>query len=95
MLEKVMAYPFYVETSVLLYNRYYADEAPATIDAVLDYSENYEASEVTAKVENMFEWNVADVIENYMFLGGYTILAEMTEMTRVRYPWILIKLWNA
>lgn len=55
-----MAYPFYVETSVLLYNRYYADEAPATIDAILDYSENYEASEVTAKVENMFEWNVAD-----------------------------------
>ena len=71
---KVMAYPFYVETSVLLYNRYYADEAPATIDAILDYSENYEASEVTAKVENMFEWNVADVIENYMFLGGYTDL---------------------
>ena len=69
-----MAYPFYVETSVLLYNRYYADEAPATIDAILDYSENYEASEVTAKVENMFEWNVADVIENYMFLGGYTDL---------------------
>ena len=91
---KVMAYPFYVETSVLLYNRYYADEAPATIDAVLDYSENYEASEVTAKVENMFEWNVADVIENYMFLA-IQILAERTEMTRVRYPWILIKLWNA
>ena len=35
---KVMAYPFYIETIVLLYNRYYADEAPATIDAILDLS---------------------------------------------------------
>ena len=27
-----------------------------------------------SKVENIFKWNVADVIDNYMFLGAYTNL---------------------
>ena len=71
---KVMAYPFYVETSVLLYNPAYVESAPQTIDEILNYAENFETNETTEAVENIFNWNVADVIEDYMFMGGYTDL---------------------
>lgn len=70
----VVARPFYIETSFLLYNRYYAEEAPTTIDGILEYSETFEADEVKEKVEKILEWNAADVIESYMFLGAYTDL---------------------
>ncbi len=68
------AYPFYIETCFLLYNRYYTDSAPATIDEILTYAESFEQDETTELVESIFEWNVADVIDNYMFLGAYTDL---------------------
>lgn len=75
---KVVARPFFLETSFLLYNNYYVDPnrrgVPDTIDQILEWSENYEADEVTERVENIFQWNVADVMEDYMFLGGYTEL---------------------
>lgn len=72
----VVARPFYIETCFMLYNCYYVDpeEAPADIDGILTYAENFEADEVTERVENIFKWNVADVIDNYMFLGAYTDL---------------------
>lgn len=69
-----VALPFYVETSVLLYNPAYVESAPKTIDEILDYAENFETNETTEAVENIFSWNVADVIEDYMFMGGYTDL---------------------
>lgn len=71
---QVVARPFYIDTCFFLYNRYYADQAPATIDEILAYAENFESGEATANVEKIFEWNVADVIDNYMFLGAYTDL---------------------
>lgn len=73
---QVIARPFYIETCVMLYNRYYVDEdqVPATIDGILSYAENFEADTITERVENIFKWNVADVIDNYMFLGAYTDL---------------------
>ena len=72
----VVARPFYIETCFLLYNRYYVDpsDVPDTIEEILDYAEAFEADEVTEKVEHIFEWNVADVIDNYMFMGAYTDL---------------------
>lgn len=72
----VVARPFYIETCFMLYNCYYVDpeEAPTDIDGILDYAENFETDEVTERVENIFKWNVADVIDNYMFLGAYTDL---------------------
>lgn len=72
----VVAIPFYIETCFMLYNRYYVDpdEVPSDIDGILDYAENFEADAVTERVENIFKWNVADVIDNYMFLGAYTNL---------------------
>lgn len=72
----VAARPFYIETCFLLYNNYYvnAEEVPDTIDGILAYAEEFEADEVTERVESIFKWNVADVIDNYMFLGAYTDL---------------------
>ncbi|MBS6397210.1 MAG: extracellular solute-binding protein [Clostridiales bacterium] len=72
----VVARPFYIETCFLIYNQQYVDpeEVPDTIDDILMYAENFEAGEGTEQVENIFKWNVADVIDNYMFLGAYTDL---------------------
>ncbi len=71
-----VARPFYIETCFMLYNCYYVDpdHVPDSIDGILTYAEEFEADEVTEKVENIFKWNVADVIDNYMFLGAYTNL---------------------
>lgn len=73
---KPVAWPFYIETCVMLYNRYYVEdqEVPSNIEDILNYAENFEADEMTERVENIFKWNVADVIDNYMFLGAYTNL---------------------
>lgn len=73
---KPVAWPFYIETCVMLYNRYYVEdqEVPYNIEDILNYAENFEADEMTERVENIFKWNVADVIDNYMFLGAYTNL---------------------
>lgn len=71
-----VAWPFYIETCVMLYNRYYVEpeEVPSDIEDILTYAENFESDDLTSRVENIFKWNVADVIDNYMFLGAYTDL---------------------
>lgn len=71
-----VAWPFYIETCVMLYNRYYVrpEEVPSDIEDILTYAENFESDDLTARVENIFKWNVADVIDNYMFMGAYTDL---------------------
>ncbi len=74
--EKIVARPFYIETCFMLYNNSYVTEeqVPDTIEDILVYAENFETGEGTEQVESIFKWNVADVIENYMFLGAYTDL---------------------
>ncbi len=71
-----VARPFYIETCFMLYNRYYVDpeEVPQDIEGILTYAENFESDASTERVEHIFKWNVADVIDNYMFLGAYTDL---------------------
>lgn len=73
---KAVARPFYIETCFMLYNSSYVTEeqVPDTIEDILVYAENFETGEGTEKVESIFKWNVADVIESYMFLGAYTDL---------------------
>lgn len=72
----IVARPFYIETCFLLCNSNYVTEeqVPDTIEDILTYAENFETGEGTEKVESIFKWNVADVIDNYMFLGAYTDL---------------------
>lgn len=74
--EQVVAWPFYIETCFMLYNQYYVEpeEVPRDIEGILNYAENFEADALTERVEHIFKWNVADVIDNYMFLGAYTDL---------------------
>ncbi len=71
---KLMAYPFYFETCFLLYNKGYADQAPATIDQILEYADNFEGGASTEKVESIFKWNVADIFYNFFFIADYVNL---------------------
>lgn len=75
---KLMAYPFYFETCFLLYNKNYADAAPATIDEILSYADNYESGEGSEKIENIFKWNVADIFSNFFFIADYVNLGGET-----------------
>lgn len=77
---KMVAYPLYFETSALVYNRTYLQQAaqelgvgeetliPKTIDDILSFAENYNAPET---VEAVFKWDVADIFYNYFFAGNY------------------------
>lgn len=71
---QAVARPFYIETCFLLYNRYYTEQVPGTVDEILAYAENFESGPQTELVEKIFEWNVADVIDDYLFMGAYTNL---------------------
>ena len=75
---KLMAYPFYFETCFLLYNKNYTDAAPATIDEILAYSDNFESGEGTEKVETIFKWNVADIFYDFFFIADYVNLGGAT-----------------
>lgn len=75
---KLMAYPFYFETCFLLYNKGYTDAAPATIDEILAYADNFEGGASTENVESIFKWNVADIFFNFFFVANYVNLGGLT-----------------
>lgn len=75
---KLVAYPFYFETCFLLYNKDYVEEVPTTIDQILNYAENFEGSDVTAKVEKILNWNVSDIFFNFFFISNYVNLGGET-----------------
>lgn len=72
---KYVAYPFYYETSALLYNSTYMQESemsvPETIDDILAFANEYDAPE---QVEAVFKWDVSDIFYNYYFTGNYMIV---------------------
>lgn len=72
---KYVGYPFYYETSALLYNKTYMDqtemEVPETIDGILAFADAYDAPE---QVEAVFKWDVSDIFYNYYFTGNYMIV---------------------
>lgn len=77
---KLVAYPLYFETSALVYNSTYLQQAaqelevaqtelvPETIDDILAFADNYNAPET---VEAVFKWDVSDIFYNYFFAGNY------------------------
>lgn len=77
---KKVAWPLYFETSALVYNRTYLEQAaggleaeeaeliPETIDDILTFADNYNAPET---VEAVFKWDVSDIFYNYFFAGNY------------------------
>lgn len=78
--EKLVAYPLYFETSALVYNSTYLQQAaqelsvseaeliPDTIDDILSFADEYNAPET---VEAVFRWDVSDIFYNYFFAGNY------------------------
>lgn len=77
--ENYVAYPFYYETSALLYNRTYLENTeavlPETIDGILAFADAYDAPE---QVEAVFKWDVSDIFYNYYFTGNYMIVGGET-----------------
>lgn len=77
--EKYVAYPFYYETSALLYNQTYFENTeavlPETIDGILAFADAYDAPE---QVEGVFKWDVSDIFYNYYFTGNYMIVGGET-----------------
>lgn len=77
---KTVAYPLYFETSALVYNKTYLEQAaqelevseadliPETIDDILSFADTYNAPET---VEAVFKWDVSDIFYNYFFAGNY------------------------
>ncbi len=77
---KKVAYPLYFETSALVYNKTYLEQAateqgvttesliPETIDDILTFADAYNAPET---VEAVFKWDVSDIFYNYFFAGNY------------------------
>lgn len=75
--DKIIGYPFYFETSALLYNESYLEEMagegavedmiPATLEDLKTFADSYDAPE---QVEAVFKWDVTDVFYNYFFIGS-------------------------
>lgn len=77
---KKVAYPLYFETSALVYNRTYLQNAatelqvseeeliPKTIEDIRSFADEYNAPET---VEAVFKWDVSDIFYNYFFAGNY------------------------
>ena len=75
-----VAYPLYFETSALVYNQTYLEQAaaeletdevsliPKTIDDIRNFADEYNAPET---VESVFRWDVSDFFYNYFFVGNY------------------------
>jgi len=69
--EKKIGYPFYADTSVLVYNKAFVEEAPKTIDDILVFSEAFEGND---DVQNIFVWNVNDIFVDFFTIGFYVEL---------------------
>ncbi len=68
---KLIGYPFYFESCFLLYNQYYAQDWPRTVDQILEYADAYESNSTTERVQSIFKWDVSDIFYNYFFIGNY------------------------
>ena len=68
---KLIGYPFYFESCFLLYNKYYAEDWPRTVDQILEYADEFDTTTTTEKVQSIFKWDVSDIFYNYFFIGNY------------------------
>ncbi|MEG1848731.1 MAG: extracellular solute-binding protein [Lachnospiraceae bacterium] len=67
--DKIIGYPFYYETAMLLYNKtYMPDTIPNTMEDILTLADEYDPPET---VEAVFKWDVSDIFYNYFFVGNY------------------------
>ena len=68
---KLIGYPFYFESCFLLYNQYYTEDWPRTVDQILEYADAFDTTTTTEKVQSIFKWDVSDIFYNYFFIGNY------------------------
>lgn len=65
---KLVGYPFYYDTTFLLYNKDYV-EAPKTFSDIVDFSNNYMGE--YENIETILQWDVHDLFFSYCFVGEY------------------------
>lgn len=68
---KLIGYPFYFESCFLLYNKYYVEDWPGTVDQILEYADEFDTTTTTERVQSIFKWDVSDIFYNYFFIGNY------------------------
>lgn len=69
--EKQYGYPVYFDTYCLVYDANLLENAPASIEDILDFADEYED---TGSTKAIFRWDVADPYINTMFLASYAEL---------------------
>lgn len=69
---KRIASPLYFDTSLLFYNKNYAETPPETMEQILEFSDNFEVGEGVEKVLN---WDCTDGFRDYFFAGSYLEVA--------------------
>lgn len=69
--EKQYGYPVYFDTYCLVYDAKLLENAPASIDDILTFLDEYED---TGSTKAVFRWDVADPYVNSMFLASYANL---------------------
>lgn len=67
---KKVAYPFSFDVGFVVYNKAYTDSEPKSFDEILKYAENFDG-ENYPDVMTVLEWNPADIMYNYGFVGSY------------------------
>lgn len=69
--EKRYGYPVYFDTYCLIYDANLLENAPASIEDILAFADEYED---TGSTKAIFRWDVADPYINTMFLNAYADL---------------------
>ena len=69
--ERQYGYPIYFDTYCLVYDAKLLEEAPASMEEILDFLNTYENPDSTKAV---FRWDVADPYVNTMFFASYANL---------------------
>lgn len=65
--EKLLGYPLSFNTCVFVYQPDYFGEAPASLQSIIDYSNENEPAE---NVEYLLEWDVNDAFYDFPFIGN-------------------------
>lgn len=68
--KELTAYPFYFDTSYLVYNKKYVDREPKTFDDILAFAQTYDSSSPDM-ADSILKWDVKSLLYNYGFIGKY------------------------
>lgn len=71
--ERVLGYPLSYDACVFIYQTDYFTEAPASLQAIIDYSNENEPAE---NVEYLLEWDVKDAFYDFPFVGNSVTFAK-------------------